>query len=60
MTAAMRGGGIGRNMMSALLEHAARVEGTEQIALAVATAQAAAIALYQSPGFRSFGASAGP
>ena len=56
----MRGGGIGRSMMSALLEHAARVEGTEQIALAVATTQAAAIALYQSPGCRSFGASAGP
>jgi RimJ/RimL family protein N-acetyltransferase len=55
MTAAMRGAGVGRNVMSALLEHAARVEGIEQIVLLVATSQAAAMGLYQSLGFRSFG-----
>jgi ribosomal protein S18 acetylase RimI-like enzyme len=38
-----------------VMEHAARVEGIEQIVLVVATTQGAAIALYQSLGFRSFG-----
>ena len=42
-------------IMSAVRVHVARVEGIEQIVLAVATAQGAAIALYQSVGFRSFG-----
>lgn len=55
VAAAMRGKGIGRSIMSALLEHAASVQGIEQIGLMVATTQAAAIALYQSLGFRSFG-----
>jgi ribosomal protein S18 acetylase RimI-like enzyme len=52
---AMRGSGVGRSIMSALLARAARVEGIEQIGLMVATTQAAAIGLYQSLGFRSFG-----
>jgi ribosomal protein S18 acetylase RimI-like enzyme len=55
VTAPMRGTGIGRMIMSALLERASRVEGVEQIGLMVATTQTAAIALYQSLGFRSFG-----
>jgi ribosomal protein S18 acetylase RimI-like enzyme len=55
VTARMRDSGIGRMIMSALLERAARVEGVEQIGLMVATTQTAAIALYQSLGFRSFG-----
>lgn len=55
VTAATRGSGMGRNIMSAVLERAASVEGIEQIGLLVAITQAAAIALYQSLGFRSFG-----
>jgi ribosomal protein S18 acetylase RimI-like enzyme len=54
-TSAMRGTGIGRSIMSAVLEHAARVEGSEQIGLLVATTQAAAMGLYQALGFQSFG-----
>ena len=55
VTAGVRGSGIGRMIMSAVLENAARVEGIEQIVLMVATTQAAAIRLYQSFGFLSFG-----
>jgi ribosomal protein S18 acetylase RimI-like enzyme len=55
VTARMRGSGIGRRIMNALLERATRGEGVEQIGLMVATTQTAAIALYQSLGFRSFG-----
>jgi ribosomal protein S18 acetylase RimI-like enzyme len=55
VTPAMRGNSIGRTIMGVLLQHATRVEGIEQIVLAVATTQAAAAALYQSLGFRSFG-----
>jgi RimJ/RimL family protein N-acetyltransferase len=55
VTAAMRGSGLGRGIMNALLEHASRVEGIEQIVLLVTTSQTAAAALYQSLGFRSFG-----
>lgn len=55
VAATMRGRGVGRNMMKATLERAARIDGIEQIGLMVATTQTAAIALYQSLGFRSFG-----
>jgi GNAT superfamily N-acetyltransferase len=55
VTAAVRDTGIGRSIMNAALEHAARVEGIEQIGLLVATTQAAAMGLYQTFGFRSFG-----
>jgi hypothetical protein len=55
VTAALRGTGIGRSVMCALLEHAARVKGIEQLGLLVATTQAAAMELYQTLGFRSFG-----
>ena len=55
VTAAMCGNGIGRSIMRAVLERAACVEGIEQIVLLVATTQAAAMGLYQSLGFRSFG-----
>jgi ribosomal protein S18 acetylase RimI-like enzyme len=55
VTSAMRGSGVGRSIMSAVLERAARVEGIEQIGLLVATTQVAAMGLYQSLGFRSFG-----
>jgi ribosomal protein S18 acetylase RimI-like enzyme len=55
VTAAMRGSGVGRNIMNAVLDRAASVEGIEQIRLLVATTQAAAMGLYQSLGFQSFG-----
>jgi RimJ/RimL family protein N-acetyltransferase len=55
VTARMRGRRIGRLIVSALLERATSVEGVEQIGLTVATTQTAAIALYHSLGFRSFG-----
>jgi ribosomal protein S18 acetylase RimI-like enzyme len=55
VTAALRGTGIGRSVMCALLEHAARVKGIEQLGLLVATTQAAAMGIYQTLGFRSFG-----
>ena len=55
VVAAMRGRGLGRKLMSAVLEHAARIEEIEQIRLMVATTQTAAIGLYESLGFRSFG-----
>ena len=55
VTAAMRGSGVGRSIMSAVLERAARVAGIEQVGLLVAKTQAAAMRLYQSMGFRSFG-----
>jgi RimJ/RimL family protein N-acetyltransferase len=55
LAATMRGTGVGRDIMNSVLEHAARVEGIEQIVLAVATTQAAAMGLYLSLGFRSFG-----
>jgi len=55
VTASMRRRSLGRGIMNALLEHAARVDGIEQIVLLVATTQTAATALYHSLGFRSFG-----
>lgn len=51
----MRGKGIGRSMMEALLDRAVVIAGLEQLALAVATGQSAATALYRSLGFVPFG-----
>jgi ribosomal protein S18 acetylase RimI-like enzyme len=50
----LRHRGIGRAMIAKVLEHAAKINGLEQIQLQVATAQAAAIAMYHSVGFISF------
>jgi ribosomal protein S18 acetylase RimI-like enzyme len=50
-----RGKGAGREMMRMLLERAAKVEGIEQIMLSVVTTQDAAVRLYRSLGFESFG-----
>jgi ribosomal protein S18 acetylase RimI-like enzyme len=50
-----RGHGIGRMMMQALLERAAKIEGVEQVVLSVTTTMTAAIRLYQALGFQSFG-----
>jgi ribosomal protein S18 acetylase RimI-like enzyme len=55
LSAEIRGRGIGRSMMKALLERAGKIDGLEQILLSVTTTQAAAIALYRSLGFTSFG-----
>lgn len=51
----LRGRGLGRSMLSQLLKRAGAIEGVEQITLSVATTQAAAMALYHSLGFKSFG-----
>lgn len=50
-----RGTGVGRRMMTLLLEHARKIEGLEQINISVATTQTAAMALYRSLGFVSYG-----
>jgi ribosomal protein S18 acetylase RimI-like enzyme len=55
ITPAKRGIGIGRSMLQALLGRAAKVKGVEQILLTVATPQEAAVRLYRSLGFETFG-----
>lgn len=51
----LRGQGIGRGMLTEILQRATRIEGVEQILLAVAAPQTAAIALYHSFGFTPYG-----
>ena len=53
--AELRGQGIGRSMLQAVVERAAKIEGVEQIMLSVTTTQTAAVAAYRSLGFTSFG-----
>ena len=55
VTAAARGQGVGRKLMTALLERAAATDGIEQVVLSVSTTQTAAVQLYLSLGFQSFG-----
>jgi len=55
LAAEMRGKGIGRSMLQALLERAAKIAGLEQIVLSVTTTQVSAIAMYRSLGFESWG-----
>jgi ribosomal protein S18 acetylase RimI-like enzyme len=55
VTGAARGKAVGRRVLRAILERAAGTEGVEQILLSVATPQAAAVSLYRSLGFESFG-----
>jgi ribosomal protein S18 acetylase RimI-like enzyme len=55
LNAALRGQGIGRRLMQALLERATKIEGVEQILISVTTTQTAAIALYRSLGFVAWG-----
>jgi|SRR5215472_1326220 len=55
VTPAQRGKGLGRNLMRALLERAATIEGLEQIVLSVTETQGAALGLYLSLGFQTFG-----
>ena len=47
--------GVGRQLVTQALEHAAKVPGLRQVNLGVNVANAAAISLYESLGFRSFG-----
>jgi ribosomal protein S18 acetylase RimI-like enzyme len=55
VTREARGKGVARAMMRALLDRAARLEGLEQIILAVGTSRDAAAKLYRSLGFASYG-----
>ena len=55
LSADLRGKGVGRSMMRALLDRVSVMDDLEQIVLAVATQQTAAIALYRSFGFVPFG-----
>ncbi len=55
LNAELRGQGVGRRMMQALLERATKIDGVEQILIGVTTTQAAAIALYPSLGFTTWG-----
>ncbi len=50
-----RGEGLGQGLLERLLERAHRIEGVEQISLSVTATQSAAIHLYRSLGFQSFG-----
>ncbi|MFZ0817162.1 MAG: GNAT family N-acetyltransferase [Candidatus Sulfotelmatobacter sp.] len=47
--------GVGGKMLRAVLERAARIDGVEQIMLSVVTGQDAAVSLYRSLGFKSYG-----
>jgi len=59
VTPKRRGEGIGRKMLEKVLERGAGIEGVEQILLSVATTQTAAVSLYRSLGFESFGCEPG-
>ena len=54
LTAAMRGRGIGREIMESLLACAMHVPGLEQILISVASSQTAAASLYRSLGFEPY------
>jgi ribosomal protein S18 acetylase RimI-like enzyme len=55
LNAELRGLGIGRRVMRAVLDRAAKVDGLEQILISVTTTQAAALGLYRSLGFTTWG-----
>ena len=55
VTASKRGRGLGRDLMRKILERVARIEGLDQIHLSVTETQAAALKLYHSLGFETFG-----
>ena len=58
LNAELRGQGVGRRLMQAVLERAGRIDGVEQILISVTATQAAAIALYRSLGFTPWGTEA--
>lgn len=55
VAAQMRGRGVGRMLVAALIARARQLDGLQRIKLAVVTANPAARALYQSLGFESYG-----
>jgi ribosomal protein S18 acetylase RimI-like enzyme len=55
VTAPMRGQGVGRALLTALLARIRSLPGLEQVALSVTVSQAAAKRLYASLGFEVFG-----
>lgn len=55
VTPEKRGFGTGKRIMGMLLERAGSLDGIQQILLSVTATQAAAIRLYRSVGFTSFG-----
>jgi len=55
LRASHRGSGVGRKMMTLLLELACKIEGLEQINISVAATQTSAVALYRSLGFVPYG-----
>jgi ribosomal protein S18 acetylase RimI-like enzyme len=55
VTSSTRGKGVGRNLMRAVLERAGNIEGLDQIQLSVTETQTAALKLYHSLGFHTFG-----
>jgi ribosomal protein S18 acetylase RimI-like enzyme len=55
VTASMRGQGVGRALLTALLTRIRTFAGLEQVALSVTVSQAAAKRLYTSLGFEVFG-----
>jgi ribosomal protein S18 acetylase RimI-like enzyme len=55
VTPAKRGEGVGRKVLQTALDRGAATPGIEQILLSVTATQTAAIALYRSLGFESFG-----
>ena len=59
LNADLRGQGVGRKLMKAVLDRAAKIEGVEQILISVATTQAAAVTLYRSLGFATWGKESG-
>jgi len=55
VTSKERGAGVAKHLMERTLERAKRIDGLEQILLAVTTTQEAAQRLYRSLGFETFG-----
>lgn len=55
VTTSQRGKGLGNALLAALLKKAQAIPGLEQILLAVAAGQEAAIQLYRKFGFKAFG-----
>lgn len=55
LRAGHRGTGVGRQMMTLLLDYAREIKGLEQINISVTAPQTAAMALYRSLGFVPFG-----
>ena len=55
VTAAMRGTKLGRGILEAILDRVAHIDGVEQIVVSVTATQSAAMGLYRSLGFETFG-----